>query len=268
MKAIGNWIVVYRAVAAAILRARLTYRWNFMLDLFLQIVMLLAELLVVVLIVTTVHGLGGWSVYQIVFLFGLSSLSSGLYRVFASEFHSFDKYLVNGEFDAVLTRPAPSLVVLSARSIDFAQAGMIIQGLAIVGYASQELHLWQLDGFSLLWQTAIAWISGGAIWVGIVIIFATLGFWTTRIDDLAPVVLYGPETAANYPLSIYPRAIQAIFYGILPVAFGGYIPARVILHKDLGSVWLVISLGVSILTLAFAILFWQIGVRRYTSTGS
>lgn len=259
---------MYRSVALATLKARLAYRWNFILDLFFQIVMLLAELLVVVLITAAVHGIGGWSVYQIVFLFGLSSLSTGLYRVFASEFHSFDKYLVNGEFDSVLTRPAPALVVVSARSVDFEQAGMILQGLAIVGYAAWRLHLWALDGPILLVQICLAWLSGGAIWLGIVIAFATLGFWTTRIDDLAPVVLYGPETAANYPLSIYPRAIQALFYGILPVAFGGYIPTRVILHKGLGPLWLLASLGVGVATFAFALGLWQIGVKRYTSTGS
>ncbi len=264
----GDWIGVYKSVASATLRARLAYRWNFVLDLVFQIIMLMAELLVVVLIASAVHGIAGWSVYQIVFLFGLSSLSSGLYRVFASEFHGFDKYLVNGEFDSVLTRPAPALVVVSARSVDYEQAGMLVQGLAIVGYAAWRLHLWQIDGPILLAQILSGWISGGAIWLGIVIAFATLGFWTTRIDDLAPVVLYGPETAANYPLSIYPRAIQAIFYGILPVAFGGYIPARVILHKGLSPVWLLVSFAVGAATLAGAVGFWQIGVRRYTSTGS
>lgn len=64
-----DWWAVYRAVASATLRARLAYRCNFFLDLGLQMVMLVAELLVVVFIATAVHGIGGWSVDQIVFLY-------------------------------------------------------------------------------------------------------------------------------------------------------------------------------------------------------
>ncbi len=264
----AGWWDVYRAVTSATLRARLSYRWNFVLDIALQMVMLAAELLVVVFIAAAVHGIGGWSVDQIIFLYGLSSLSAGLYRVFASELHGFDRYLVDGEFDAVLTRPAPTLIMVSARSVDFQQAGMLLQGFLIVAYSSARLHLWRLDGPWLLAQVAVAWMSGGLVWFGIVVAFAALGFWTTRIDDLAPVVLYGPETAANYPISIYPHAIQAFFYGVLPVAFAGYIPARVILHKGLGWLWLPACLGIGVATVVAAIGFWRLGVRRYTSTGS
>ena len=261
-------VQVYLAVARATLRARLMYRWNFVLDVAFQWVMLMAELFVVILVASAVHGVAGWSVPQLILLFGLGSLAAGTYRVFASELHAFDKYLVNGEFDAVLTRPAPSLIVVAARSVDVQQVGMLLQGLVIVAYAVWRLHLWPQDGFGIIGEITLAWLSGGAIWVGLVIVLATLGFWTTRIDDLAPVILYGPETATTFPLSIYPPSIKMIFYGILPIAFGGYVPARVILHKGLGPIWLLLSLGVAALTLVLSVVFWNIGVRRYTSTGS
>lgn len=207
--------------------------------------------------------------YQLVFLYGLHSLSAGFYRVFGSEFHNFDKYLVRGEFDTVLTRPAPALLVVSARSIDVEQSGMMLEGAILTMVAVEHLHLLARYGaLTVAGEIAAAVVAGSLIWYAIVIVLAALGFWVTRTDDLATIFLYGPETAAGYPLSIYPRAVRVLFSAVLPVAFGGYLPARVILHKGLGPDWLALSAGVAVVALTVATGFWRLGVRHYTSTGT
>jgi ABC-2 type transport system permease protein len=264
----GEWFAIYRRLVVSSVKSRLVYRWNFGVSLILQTLAGFGELAALLLIVRRVHGVAGWSADELIFLFGLLTTSRAFYKLFASELSNFDKYLVNGEFDAVLTRPVPSLLAIAARSIDIEQLALFIQGIIVLiwGYVrlSPKLHF---TGWTVC-ETVIGVLCGTMIWFAVVTAIASIGFWTTRVDELQPVLLYGPQTAMNYPLDIYPKFIQAIFLSILPVAFGTYIPASVILNKGLPPIWLCYSLVVSILSISAALVLWNLGVRRYTSTGT
>lgn len=262
------WLRLYGTLVVASLKARAIYRFNYVVSILMQMILGFSELALILLVLHKVHTIGGWSADDITFLFGLVSLSSGVYRVFASEFHDFDKYLVDGEFDAVLTRPAPALLTMMAKSIDVEHAGRLILGSCVV--VIESIRLGGVDHFSLWTGFGIVYAiaCGSFIWIAMVITVATLGFWTTRVDDFQPVFLYGPETAASYPLNIYPRFIQMVFYTVMPVGFGSYVPAALILHKGLPQWMWAMSGLMSGLALIAAIGFWTLGVRRYASTGT
>ncbi|MDA8193782.1 MAG: ABC-2 family transporter protein [Thermaerobacter sp.] len=262
------WWNIYRILVRYSIRAERQYPWNFFFNLLFHVLMLTAELATVLLILARVGPIAGWSAKDIIFLFGLVTAEGGGFRIFAAELHDFDKYLVHGEFDAILIRPAPSLLSVITRSIDIGQAAMILQGLALLAWASWRLHLMAVDGWAVWLAMGLALVSGSVIWFAMVTALAALGFWTTRTDDLAPVILYGPETAAQYPLSIYPQAIRWLFFSVLPIGFGGYLPAAVILHKMAGSWMIVGSVAAAAASLAAALGLWSWGVRRYTSTGT
>jgi ABC-2 type transport system permease protein len=265
---VPHWFRVYVALVRATLKSRTIYRFNFLFGLLFQMVMTLSELAAVVLIVNKVGHIGGWTLSDLLLLYGLTSISSGLYRVFVAELHDFDKYLVNGEFDAVLTRPVPTFITLVTRSLDFEDIGFFIQGLAVLIVAFVRLSPTIPFTSSVFLETVGAITAGSFIWVAIVTSTAALGFWTTRIDDLQPVFLYGPETAGLYPLSIYPRAIQVVFYSLLPIAFGAYLPACAILQKGVPGVAVLGCVGAGAIAMMLALCFWRFGVSRYTSTGT
>lgn len=259
---------LYTAMARATLRSRAVYRTNFWLSLTFNVVLVTSELVVTLLVVHRVHGILGWSTAQVMLLFGLATTSGGIYRTFLSELHDFDKYLVNGEFDAVLTRPAPAWLVVAARSVDPDQIGFMLEGMGIITAAGAILGLFRHDAWLVIGELLAAVVSGTLIWMALVTAVAALGFWTTRIEDLQPMVLYGPQTAATFPLSVYPTSIRTLFYSIFPVAFGTYLPAMVILHKGPGLIMVFVSLFAGAAAFALALRFWRFGVRHYTSTGT
>lgn len=263
-----EWLVLYRVLAASSLRAKMVYRWNFVVSVLCQMVMYLADLAGVLVILRQVGTIGGWDAWDIVFLYGLVTSSAGVYLIFGAELHDFDKYLVNGEFDSVLTRPAPTVLTIAARSVGIEQAGACLQGIAVVAFASARLGPELGWGWARYGEVAVAMATGAAIWFSMLVATATLGFWTTRIDDLQPVFLYGLQTAAEYPLGIYPKAVRAIFYSVLPVAFGSYVPASVLLGKGFGQLHLAASVAVAAACLVGSTAFWNVGVRHYASTGS
>lgn len=264
-----DWLTMYRVLAWTTLKARAAYRWNFFLSLFFQMVLLSAELAVVLLIVARVNGIGGFSVDEVLLLFGLTITSSGLFRVFASELHDFDKYLVYGEFDGILTRPVPTWLAVAGRSIDVEQLGAVLQGAVALSVAMVRLHLVARFGSIEIAEALTGVLAGTLVWLGLVTGVAALGFWTTRIDELQPMLLYGPETASSFPLSIYPAGIRVLFYSVIPVAFGSYVPALVMLHKPgAAPVDLVYSVLAGLAAFGVSLVLWQAGVRHYASTGT
>ncbi len=57
-------------------------------------------------------------------------------------------------------------------------------------------------------------VVGSLVWMALVTAVATLGFFTTRIDDLQPLVLYGPQTASTFPLTVYPAGLRLLFFTV------------------------------------------------------
>ena len=259
---------VYTAMARMTLRARTMYRTNFWLSLLFNFIMVTGELAVTLLIVHRVHGILGWTTYQVMMLYGLTAASGGVYRAFLSELNDFDRYLVNGEFDAILTRPAHTWTTVVSRSVDLDQMGWIIEGLVIMGVSGAALGLFRHHALVTVAELSLGLVAGSLVWMALVTAVAALGFFTTRVDDLQPMVLYGPQTAATFPLSAYPTGLRTLFYTVFPVAFGSYVPAMVVLHKGPGPDALALCVGAGLLAVVLALWFWQYGVRHYTSTGT
>jgi ABC-2 type transport system permease protein len=125
---------------------------------------------------------------------------------------------------------------------------------------------WTLAKIALL---IVAIFGGVCLFYGILILQATLCFWTTESLEVVNAITYGGITAAEMPLTIYPKPLRYLFTFIVPIACLNYIPLSVILEKNLVAPWISwVSplMGVVFLLCAFPI--WHLGERRYTSTGS
>ena len=90
--------------------------------------------------------------------------------------------------------------------------------------------------------------------------------------ELMNILTYGGVETASYPLPIYHGFFRRFFTFVVPLACVGYFPVVAVLGVDdplgtsrlfqvsaplAGFVFLGVSIGI-----------WQLGVRRYTSTGS
>ena len=65
---------------------------------------------------------------------------------------------------------------------------------------------------------------------------ATLGFWTTRIEELQVLTEDAARTAAQYPLTLYPKWMSTLLLSAIPVGFVNYIPSLYLLRGE-GGAW-------------------------------
>jgi len=259
---------LYLHLLKASLRARMQYRLDFLTTTVFYAFLLVCDFIIVAAILYRLGSLSGWSIYEIGLLYGVSSLAQGLYRTLGEELNGFDRYLVEGNFDSVLIRPWPSLLVLLSRNIDLARAGAALQGVLVLAYSVFHLlRAARLSAAGFIYVCLLP-LAGTAIFFAISLATAASGFWLTRTHDLMVFTMYAPSTASYYPLEIYPRALRSLLYSVLPVAFIAYVPVRYLLGKGGGPASLVTPPLVALLSLFLAYRMWMVGHKRYHSTGS
>lgn len=256
----------FRLLWAAI-RSRMQYKLDFFATTMMFGLLMVVDFLTVAVILHRYGSVGGWDLYEVALLAGVTATANGFHRTFAAELNGFERYLVNGDFDSLLIRPWPTLASLLARNFDLGRAGAILQGYLVVGFGLQAVMAKGAPAWLPLYVLFLP-LAGFGIIVAINTAVAAVGFWVTRVDDLNVFVLHAPQTAASYPMTIYPQWLRSIFTSLLPVAAAGYIP----LHYALGKGGSPFALLVPVLASAGAVFvglrLWHFGERHYQSTGS
>jgi ABC-2 type transport system permease protein len=118
----------------------------------------------------------------------------------------------------------------------------------------------------------LAVFGGAAVFSGLIVIQATIAFWSTESLEIMNSLTYGGVFAASYPVTIYRSWFRDIFIYIVPLASVSYFPTLAITGRtdSLGSsvLFQYLSPLIGFTFLAIALNFWRIGVRHYRSTGS
>jgi viologen exporter family transport system permease protein len=214
---------------------------------------------------------GGWSFgeaavfYALVnIMFSLADLLSRGFEVFGTDF------VRTGAFDRVLLRPRAAALQLAGYEVRLSRLGRLIQASVVLIIATNLVPIaWDAGTIAIaLWAVA----GGIALFVGIMVLQATLAFWTVDSLEIMNVLSYGGVQAAQYPLNIYAAWFRRILTFGLPVAGVAYYPVLAILKRPdpLGAPdWLLPFTplaGFAFLALSFVA--WRAGMARYTSTGS
>lgn len=262
-----SWFNLYKMLIRTSIRSRMQYKFNFIMASVLAALIQISEFLMVALVLHKFGAIKGWTLHEIGYLFAIMTLSKTLYRTFGNEVHHLEKYLVNGELDQLLTRPMPVLLALLPQNFRI-MAGEVLQGGFILCWSlAGMMHSGQI-GWIAIPSSLFIILTGAVILFSIGLATATLGFWTTRIEELQTITEDAARTAAQYPLTLYPKWMSGILLTVIPVGFVNYIPSLYLLRGE-GGAWILVAVAaVAVLSLAASLRFWQFGMTKYQSTGS
>ncbi|MFC4775597.1 ABC transporter permease [Paenibacillus sp. GCM10023252] len=262
-----NGLRMYGLLVRASFRSRMQYKFNFWFSTLMAALINALEFIMLAAILWKFGSLKGWSLAEAGYLYALLTLSKALYRTLASDVHHLEKYLLSGDLDSLLVRPVPVLMTLMTQNFSV-RIGEFVQGTAILAYCIRVL----IDSGQVEWTVVplslFVILSGALLLFAIGLLTAALGFWFTRIEQLQNITEDAARTAAGYPLTIYPRWLQGVLIGIIPVAFANYMPSLYILRHETGPWMLGLSAAVGGAVMGIALLVWRLGLTRYQSTGS
>ena len=213
----------------------------------------------------------GWRIGEVALFYGVVGASFALADGLTRGFDVFgEQFVKTGDFDRVLVRPRSAVLQLLGYELRATRVGRLAQAL-LVGYIG--IRLTSVSWSWTAWATLLFAIAGGiALFSGILVLQATLAFWTVESLEIGNALTYGGVEAAQYPLDLYARWFRNFLIFVVPLSCVSYFPVAAVLGKadrtglPTGVLQLTPALG--FLFLGFALWVWRFGVRHYTSTGS
>ncbi|MBD2776277.1 ABC-2 family transporter protein [Iningainema sp. BLCCT55] len=265
-----NGFLLYLRYITVSLRAQMQYKVSFLLQVVGQLLGTVIDFLGVWALFSRFNSIGTWTLSEVALFYGMINISFACADALGRGFDTFGKIIKSGDFDRLLLRPRTTVLQLLGTEFTLKRIGRFFQGFVVMMWSFSTLHI----PFTLktLWLLGSSFIGGVALFVGIVIVQATLTFWTIESLEIMNILTYGGVETAQYPISIYGKWFQRFFTFLIPLACVNYFPLLAVLEKEdtfLVPLWFCfVSPMAGILFLIVALQLWKIGERYYCSTGS
>ena len=247
------------------LKVLLEYRANFVIGAASTLFLQASGILTIWVVMRQVPSLNGWSFEEVLLIYGLITLAKSINHMFADNLWTIGRvYIRTGGFDRFLVRPIDPLFHLLADRFCQDGIGNFLVGLVLVIAAGTPLGIFA--SAVKIAYLAVAVLSGGLIFIALNLITCVSSFW---IMDSVPVTraVFDNHLFAQYPLTIYPRAVGLVLTWLIPYGFASFYPAAYLLDRDASLVvWLGPLVAVALLVVGY--LFWRFGLRHYAGTGS
>ncbi|MFB9325734.1 ABC transporter permease [Paenibacillus aurantiacus] len=248
-------------------KTRLTYRADFWLEVLSDLMFQGLNLIFILIVFQHTPTLGGWSEAEVVFVYGFFMVPYGIFTTFFNLWNFSERYIVKGEMDRVLTRPAYNLYQILLENIDPPSLIGSAVGLVIMGLSWSQLGL-PFEVLDLVMLLVFV-IGAVMIYAGLYTALTAISFYSDAPTGILPL-MYNIQGYGRYPINIYNKAIRFLLTWLLPFAFVGVIPASYFLNRNedglstlalytplVGAVVLLIGLGI-----------WNRGIKRYRGAGS
>ncbi len=223
-----------------------------------------ALLFTLFLIFDLVDAIGGWSFWEVLFLYSFVSLSRACWDTFMHNMITLSSKVRDGSFDRLMLRPVDPLFQLLAEKLDPDTVGELIFSLILVVITMSHFQL-LADPVSVGLFFLLV-ISSTLCFASLHLVVNTTAFWAVETSALS-FILWRLDETTRYPLSIYPTWLKHFLTWIVPYGFVGYYPVQWFVGKGENPViWLAPFVGPLLFALAYGL--WRVGLSHYQSTGS
>jgi ABC-2 type transport system permease protein len=200
--------------------------------------------------------LQGWALKDVVTLFGLVAFGFGIATAVFGNALRIPRQVVAGQLDYYLTLPADPLLHLLVSRMSLSAWGDAIFGLGLFCVITP------FDPVKLL-VFLVAGLLSAVVLVSFGVLSGSLVFWLGNMEQGAEQIIWSITTFASYPTDLFPSTIRIILYTLIPAAFVGTIPARLVAHFSWDRFGLLVAFTVFFAVLA-RVVFYR-GLRRYSS---
>lgn len=259
----------YRTVLASRARSQASHRASFRMDLVGALLVGLIEFAEIWVLYASTDQIGGFTLAQIMLVFGLSDLAFSLADLAAGHCDNLPLYVRQGTLDVFFLRPQPVLAQLVTSDLSLRRIGRCLVGATAltVGLVLNDID-WGLSTVALL---VLALVCGFVIFTAQFVTAAGLQFFLINGAEMTNAFVYGGRYAATQPATVWPRGLLVVFGAIFPVAFTAYLPVATLLGTP-GVAGLPAWVGwcapvAACWAVAVAALCWRWGLRHYRGAG-
>lgn len=206
--------------------------------------------------------LAGYNLTQTLIFFITFNIIDTISQLMFREVYRFRPLVVNGELDLVLTKPYHPFLKVLIGGIDFLDLVTVLVYIGLLTFFISQLGTLSLINLLIF---LILLINGLIIATASHIIVLALGILTTEVDHT--IMIYRDITRLGIlPVDIYKEPLRSLFTFILPIGIMMTFPAKSLLGL-LSWNFIVFSLVISSILLAFSLLLWDKALKKYQSWG-
>lgn len=199
----------------------------------------------------------GYNTDEIYLLFSVVTFGFGLAHILAGNVGPHLAYLIaQGRLDYYLVFPRNLLVHVVFSRMMVAALGDLVFGL--IAYLFTGLF----EPLQILYFL-LASILGALIFIAYGVIAGSLAFYMGNAQNASQQMWGAMVTFALYPNVLFTGASRLVLFTLIPAAFVGAVPVRIVQEGNLGL--LLALLGVAVLFWALATAVFYLGLRRYES---
>lgn len=253
-----------RIFIAQYLKQMLEYKGDFIIGVIGVCLIQGLNLVFLKIIFKEIPSLNGWSLNQILFIYGFSLIPKGIDHLLFDNLWAVGQKLVRkGEFDKYLTRPINPLFHILVECFQVDAIGELFIGIFLVISTFSSTH-WTM--FKVLIFVVVLPFAT-SIYTSLKIITSSIAFWTKESGNIS-YIFYMMNDFSKYPVNIYDPFIRWIISFIIPFAFTAYYPAVYFLTGrsfffNIGGL-----IMISIASFLVALYTWNKGLLAYESAGS
>lgn len=199
---------------------------------------------------------GGYTMREVMLLWGLAASSFGLSHLLFSRVFSLPELIVNGKLDAYLVQPKNVLLSVMTSAASVSAIGDLLYGLLVLCifcFSVKRLLLFLL--FT---------VTGAFIMTAFALLMGSLTFWFVRAELFGSNMVNSAITFATYPDGIFQGVSRVLLYNILPVGMAIYHPVHIMTAFDVRKFFEVLGY-LAFLSAAAVFVFYR-GLRRYSSS--
>jgi ABC-2 type transport system permease protein len=262
-----KYLKLYATYAKLSLMSKLVYKVNAIIGILAFLFMEATSLFTLYILVSSVPSIDGYNIYQIGMLFGLTNMAIGIDHLLTDRLWMVAYFEVKqGKLDHMFLRPVPVLFQVIASEVQLEALGELIIAVAMITLCGSQIEITGVLPAVLLVILGI--ICAAMIITSFKIMVASLAFKFKRSGPLLQFI-YNFSGFTKYPMSIYPKFIQAILIFIIPLGLCLFFPFENLFAPVHNPIVVAISMVIATALFGFVCIFvWCKMVKMYESTGT
>jgi ABC-2 type transport system permease protein len=273
-----NYLRVFLTFARNSLVRDMTFRANFLIDMFTSIVWVFMNLGFYTLIFQFTKSIGtdtGWERYPFFLFLATSLLINSLVQAFfMTNVLEMSELIRTGSLDFALLKPIDTQFLVSLTRMEWSALGNFFVGLALIVFSL--IKLGYMPGVLELALYPLYVLCGVAIYYSLMIALAATSVWLGRNVTLLDFWFY-LTTFSRYPMEIYKGTfgtpLRIAFTFVIPILVVVNVPARLLAKSLLPQTpydWLLppFTLLATLACLAASRLVFNLALKSYRSASS
>ena len=213
----------------------IAYRADFLMGSLITLLSNILFPLVTVLIYANGASFPNWTMWEVLLIQSVYSMSTGLASmVLSSVVWVTMDHIREGSFETVLLKPISPLFFIMASNCDVKSISLLLGGMVMAGISAYHTGM---AGIGAVVSFVILFVAGFTVMCGMNLIMAAISFkWVG--NSRIPEIFDSISNFGKYPMQIFPQAMQILAALVIPVAMIGFFPASALLGRLDGRVFI------------------------------